>query len=34
MLSGRLKYNCNNGLVIGTKLGEPRPDIVLASLGI
>ena len=34
MLSGRVKYNCMKGLMIGTKTAQTRPDIVLTALGI
>jgi len=33
-LSGRLKYSCAKILTIGNKNGVPRPDVVLAALGI
>lgn len=34
LLSGRLKYSCAKVLTIGNKHGIPRPDVVLAALGI
>ena len=34
MLSGRLKYSCSKILRIGNKQGIPKPDVVLAALGI
>ena len=33
LLSLRIKYSCER-LLIGNKQGNPRPDVVLASLGI
>lgn len=34
LLSGRLKYSCAKLLRIGNKQGIPKPDVVLAALGI
>jgi hypothetical protein len=33
LLSFRVKYNCED-LMIGNKHGNPKPDVVLAALGI
>ena len=33
-LSGRLKYSCVNPVIIGNKQADPKPDIILAALGI
>jgi hypothetical protein len=33
LLSFRIKYSCEK-LTIGNKQGSPKPDVVLASLGI
>ena len=33
LLSYRVKYSCKN-LIIGNKSGVPKPDVVLAALGI
>lgn len=33
LLSFRVKYNCQD-LMIGNKNGTPKPDVVLAALGI
>jgi hypothetical protein len=33
LLSFRVKYNCED-LMIGNKQGNPKPDVVLAALGI
>jgi hypothetical protein len=32
-LSFRIKYSCEN-LLIGNKSGNPKPDVILAALGI
>ena len=33
LLSFRVKYDCSD-LIIGNKEGKPKPDVVLAALGI
>ena len=33
LLSFRIKYGCER-LLIGNKHGNPKPDVVLASLGV
>lgn len=34
LLSFRIKYSCERVLLIGNKQGNPKPDIVLTTLGI
>lgn len=34
LLSYRIKYSCEKPLIIGNKKGNPKPDIVLTTLGI
>jgi hypothetical protein len=34
LLSYRIKYSCERPLLIGNKKGNPKPDIVLTTLGI
>lgn len=33
LLSFRIKYSCEK-LLIGNKQGNPKPDVILASLGV